>query len=74
MTVSPIWSSASISAAVSSSPLAIFKAASWKASQRTVAARERQRRCFADVADAERVDETVERDLAPCLDCVEQVA
>jgi len=32
ITVSPIWSNASISAMVSSSPLATFRQASWKAS------------------------------------------
>src|SRR6185437_5262248 len=40
---------------------------------RTVAARQRQRRGFADVTDAERIDETVEPDLAPGIDGVEQV-
>ena len=41
---------------------------------RAVAARQRQRRGLADMAHAERIDEAVERNLAPLLDGVEQVA
>ena len=41
---------------------------------RAVAAGERARRRLADVADAERIDEAVERDLAPLVDRAEQVA
>src|SRR6185503_2675096 len=38
-----------------------------------VAARQSERRRLADMPNAERVDETVERDLAPRIDGVEQV-
>ena len=39
-----------------------------------VAARERDRRGLADVADAERIDEALQRNLAPRLDRLEQIA
>ena len=41
---------------------------------RAVAARQRQRRGLADMADAERVDEALQRNLAPRLDRAEQIA
>src|SRR6202790_1797828 len=41
---------------------------------RTVAARQRQRRGFADLPDPERKDKTLERNLAPPPDRLEQVA
>src|SRR5262249_28150810 len=39
-----------------------------------VGSREHARRGLADVADAERVEEALERDIAPCLDRAEQIS
>ena len=55
------------------SPSATFRQASGTPPS-AVAARQRARRGLADMADAERIDETLERDLAPRFDRVEQVA
>src|SRR4029077_5445968 len=39
-----------------------------------ITARERERGRFADLTDAQRIDETVERDRAPGLDRIEEIA
>jgi hypothetical protein len=41
---------------------------------RTIAARQRQRRGFADMAHAERIEEAFERNLAPLFDGRKQIA
>ena len=54
--------------------LGYFQARFVESGPRAVAARQRDRRCFAHVPDAERVDEPLQRDLTPRFDRSEQIA
>src|ERR1700694_3989289 len=74
ITVSPIWSIASISPPPPAPPAPPGGRAAGRARRGAVTARQRQRRGLADLANSKRIDKTFERNLAPPPDRLEQVA